>query len=76
MHVKVVCHRFCPNFVAVLDEQSPAFQRQRKEDLKNKQCNRLVFAVSCACDYSSTANLLQVFCQNLKKVNENVYFRP
>ena len=42
MHVKVVCHRFCPNFVAVLEEQSLAFQR--KEDLKNKQCNRLVFA--------------------------------
>ena len=42
MHVKVVCHRFCPNFFAVLDEQSLAFQR--KEDLKNKQCNRLVFA--------------------------------
>ena len=74
MPVKVVCHRFCPNFVAALDEQSPAFQR--KEGVKNKQCNRLVFAVSCACDYSSTASLLLVFCQNLKKVNENVYFRP
>ena len=33
---------FLTELFDVLDEQSLAFQR--KEDLKNKQCNRLVFA--------------------------------
>ena len=40
MHVKVVCHRFCPNFVAVLDEQSLAFSAERRLE----KHNRLVFA--------------------------------
>ena len=61
-------------FLTELDEQSLAFQR--KEDLKNKQSTGWCLPVSCACDCSSTTSLLQVFCPNLTKVNENVYFRP